>query len=116
MSLETLPPMQLSELAVVFTRLIDSSDMVSKRSCRAYVEEDDGADEGLVRQGKKGSSCDEPLSVGMERQISAPSSDRTSVDELTTTSLVETGGVDLGRDLAGLLQPQGWNSSSQLSC
>jgi len=103
MSPNIFPPTQLGEFAAALTRLVDPK-MASKRSCRAYVEEDDGADDGLVRQGVK--TNEESFSIGMERQISASSSSWTNSDGLTASSRVATGGVELGRDLTDIFQPK----------
>jgi len=103
-------PAQLGVLAARFTRLIKSSEMASKRSVRAYVEEDDGADDAVARQGKRGSTCEDLVSVGMERQVSASSSLRTSCDGPVRTYQPDSGVVDLGRDMSDILQPQGWTA------
>ena len=82
--------------------------MASKRSIRAYVEEDDGADDNPVRQGKWSAACEEFPSVGMERQGSTSSSSQTSCDGSVGASIVGAATVDLGRDLTDLLQPRSW--------
>ena len=104
MSPNIFPPTQLGDFAAALTRLVDPK-MASKRSCRAYVEEDDGADDVVVRQGAK--TNEEFSSIGMERQNSASNNSWTNSDGLTASSRVTAGGVELGRDLTDLFQPKG---------
>ena len=103
MSLNSPPPLRLGDLAA-------ESDMASKRSVRAYVDEDDGLDDTPAYSEWKGAALDELESLTMERQSSAASSNPSSCDEPTTRTRMNITSVDLGRDLADMLQPQGWTA------